>query len=264
MTDTAGRRDRARFQSERHDEIVRLIFQRGRVEVSELAERFSMTTETIRRDLDELDRQRVVRRVHGGAVPFESLKHEPRLAVRNEHFIDEKRRIGSLAIEVLSEVKTVIIDAGSTTMMLCEAIPRDIELSVATNSLLNAQILATREKARVFVVGGTLENNTLAVIDTTAVDAIAKLSVDVAFIGCDGISAAHGLSTPYTAEASVKRAMIQAARRSVALVDHSKFGSDQLVQIAPCSAFDLIITDTGLDDNTTAQVEALGPTVRRA
>ncbi|MGH8925647.1 MAG: DeoR/GlpR family DNA-binding transcription regulator [Acidimicrobiia bacterium] len=253
-----------RFQSERQDQIVRLIVEQGRVEVSDLADRFAVTTETVRRDLTELGRQGLVRRVHGGAVPRETLRFEPRLAVRHQRLIDEKRRIGHLALEELPSEGTVLIDSGSTTAMLCEAMPSELKLTVVTNSTLNAQILSQRELTEVILLGGVLQKNTLAAVGAATEQALSELKVDVAFIGCDGISADHGLSTPFHSEAAVKRAMMAAARWSVVLVDHSKFGNDQLVRIAACAEVDVIITDSGLDEATAAVFGELGPSVRRA
>lgn len=261
---TQDRDGRPRFQSERQDAIVQLIFENGRAEVADLADRFSVTTETIRRDLSDLDRRGVVRRVHGGAVPYQTIRHEPLLAVRNRQYMDEKRRIGKLALEELPLGGTVIVDSGSTTTAFCEAVPPEAELTVVTNSLLNAQILADREGVELILLGGALKRNTLAAIDATTVDALAGLRADVSFLGCDGISAAHGLSTPYRDEAAVKRAMIGSARRSVALLDHSKFGNDQLVRVIECEAIDVIVTDDEADDEQAAAVAELGPAVRRA
>lgn len=264
MLTTATDHGGALFQTERHNEIIRLVVQRGRVEVSDLAQRFAVTTETVRRDLSEPDRQGLVRRVHGGAVPYQSLRFEPRLAVRHQQFMDEKRRIGHLAIEELPAGGTVLIDSGSTTAMLCEAVPRDCTLTVVTNSLLNAQILSQRDDVELIVLGGALQKNTLAMVGAETVEALSDIQVDVAFIGCDGISLHHGLSTPYRAEAAVKRSMITAARRAVGLVDHSKFGNDQLIKFASCSDVDMIITDTAIDDATAAAYEAVGPAMLRA
>ena len=104
--------ERPRFQSERQSEIARLLYDNGRVEVSNLAKRFSVTTETIRRDLSELASLHVVRRVHGGAIAFESLRHEPMLIVRDTHDAEEKTRIARRAVEELPSEGSVIIDSG--------------------------------------------------------------------------------------------------------------------------------------------------------
>lgn len=261
---TPEQQERPRFQSERQAEIIELILDRGRAEVADLADRFAVTTETIRRDLSDLDRRGLVRRVHGGAIPMDSLRHEPLLAVRNQQMMSEKRRIGRSAAAELPMGGTAIIDSGSTTTGLCEAVPADAELTVVTNSLLNAQLLADRSQVEIILVGGTVRKSRLAAVDATTADDLGKMRVDVAFLGSDGVSALHGLSTPYQDEAAVKQAMMGAARRTVALLDSTKFGNDQLFQVAPCSAVDLIVTDDGVDDVLADAIEVLGTAVRRA
>jgi len=144
----------ALFQTERQREIVTLTLQHGRVEVSELAHRFSVTTETIRRDLSELQDQRLLRRVHGGAVAWETSEFEPLLVVRTDQHDDEKRRMAKLAINELPDTGTVIIDSGSTLGRFAEAVPSDVALRIVTNSLPIAQTLAEHDDAEVIVIGG--------------------------------------------------------------------------------------------------------------
>ena len=122
------------FQSERQRQIAALTLDAGRVEVAELAERFKVTTETIRRDLSELQTHRLVRRVHGGAVPWERSNFEPLLVKRNVLHAAEKRRLARKALDELPDSGTVIIDSGSTLTSLAEVIPDDRELRIVTNS----------------------------------------------------------------------------------------------------------------------------------
>ena len=118
----------------------------GRVEVAELADRFDVTTETIRRDLSGLQRQHLVRRVHGGAIPWETGGFEPLLSVRADLHDTEKRRMVRVAVEELPDAGAIIIDSGSTLTRFAEAIPHDCTLRVVTNSLLTAQVLAEHEQ----------------------------------------------------------------------------------------------------------------------
>lgn len=254
----------ALFQSERQRETVALTHDRGRVEVSELATRFNVTTETIRRDLSELQEQRLVRRVHGGAVAWETTKFEPLLVVRNDQQHDEKRRIAKLAIDELPDTGTIIIDSGSTLARFAEAVPADTEVRVVTNSLPIAQTLAEHDNVDVVVIGGKVRKNTMAMVDADSVAALQRLSVDTLFISTDGLSADMGLTTPYRQEASLKQAMINSARRVVALVDDSKFGKDQFVRFAEWSDIDVLITTLNADSETIAAIESMGTTVLQA
>jgi len=252
------------FQTERQREIIALTLQHGRVEVSDLAVRFQVTTETIRRDLSELQEQRLLRRVHGGAIAWETSEFEPLLVVRNDQHDDEKRRMAKLAIEELPSAGTLIIDSGSTLGRFAEAISGQDQLRVATNSLPIAQTLAEHDAIDVIVIGGKVRKNTMAMVDADAIAALSNLFVDTLFISTDGLSPQTGLTTPYREEAGLKEAMIRSARRVVALVDHSKFGKDQFVRFAEWSDIDVLITTTEADSHAISQIESLGTTVLQA
>lgn len=252
------------FQTERQHEIGELTLQIGRVDVAGLAERFSVTTETIRRDLSDLQDQRVVRRVHGGAVPWETDPFEPLVSVRADLHHAEKRRIARRAIHELPDTGAIIIDSGSTLSRFAEAIPADCGLRIVTNSLVTAQVLADHEHTDVIVIGGKVRKNTLAMVDSAAVAAVEPLVVDTLFISSDGLSPAHGLTTPYREEAALKRAMIRAANRVVALVDHSKVGHDHFVRFAEWSDIDTLVTNTEVEPSVIARIRALGTVVQLA
>lgn len=249
------------FQSERQREIAFLAVQFGRVDVADMAHRFGVTTETIRRDLSELQEHRVVRRVHGGATPWETSGFEPLLSVRTDQHGAEKRRLAAVAIRELPEAGSIIIDSGSTLSSFAGAIPPATSLRIVTNSLLIAQSLAERTSADVIVVGGKVRKNTMAMVDFAAIAAIEPLRVDTLFISCDGLTPEIGLTTPYREEAALKGAMIASARRVIALVDHSKFGQERFTRFAAWSDIDVLITNVEADASAVAAIEAAGTTV---
>ena len=133
MARSADQTGRTMFQTERHREIVTLARRYGRVDVAKLADTFRVTTETIRRDLSDLQGQRLLRRVHGGAILWETSGFEPQLSVRSDQQVAEKRRIARLAVQELPDSGTIIIDSGSTLTPFAESIPKDRELQVVTN-----------------------------------------------------------------------------------------------------------------------------------
>lgn len=251
----------ALFQSERQQEIVTLAIENRRVEVSDLAHRFNVTTETIRRDLSELQAHRLVRRVHGGATPWETGGFEPVLSKRDDQHESEKRRIAVAAIQELPDSGSVIIDSGSTAGRFVDAIPTDTGLRFVTNSLLISQALSERTDADVIVIGGKVRKNTLAMVDTQAVESIEPIHVDTVFMSADAASATAGLTTPYREEAAWKRAIIRSARRVVMLLDHSKFDQEQFVRFAEWSDIDILVTNTETDSEQLAVIEASGTTV---
>lgn len=238
-----------RLQHDRQREIYLLALSNGSVEVSDLARRFKVTTETIRRDLSELQSQGQLRRVHGGAVPVELVHHEPLITARDNQFAAEKLRIAEAAVTELPEHGTTIIDSGSTLQRLADVLPTDRSVHVITNSLRSGLTLARRGVQPLTILGGGVTPNTFAMVDSYTVDMVRELSVDVLFISCDGLSFRRGLTTPYRNESMVKRAMIEAARRVIALVDHSKLGNGQLFSYAEFDEIDVLITDDGADDD---------------
>jgi DeoR family fructose operon transcriptional repressor len=251
------------YAEERQQEIVRLARANGRVDVATLADTLNVTAETIRRDLTSLERAGVLRRVHGGAIPVERIGFEPAVETRDAVLIDEKERIAKAALAEVPEEGAIILDAGTTTARLAQALPVDRELTVVVNSPVIATVLGTRPNINVLMIGGRLRGKTLATVDDWALRPLADMYVDVAFIGTNGMSVERGLTTPDLAEAAVKRAMINAARRTVLLADHTKIGNDYLARFGTLADLDLLITDAGLDDELVADVEATGLRVVR-
>ena len=249
------------YAEERQQWIVENARANGRVDVSEIAETLDVTTETIRRDLKVLERHGLLRRVHGGAIPVERLGFEPGLAARDAVLTTEKERIAKAALAELPDEGSVLLDAGTTTSRLAEALPLDRELVVVTNGLPIAMSLSARPNVTVLLVGGRVRGRTLAAVDSWALSALADTYVDVAFVGTNGVSIERGLTTPDPGEAAVKRAMIASARRSVLLADHSKVGVDHLARFASLEDIDVVVTDTGLDDAYAERLRAAGPRV---
>jgi DeoR family fructose operon transcriptional repressor len=249
------------YAEERQGEIARQAREHGRVDVAELALVFSVSLETVRRDLTALERVGVLRRVHGGAVPAERLRLEPALAVRAAERIAEKRRIAQAALAELEGASTILLDGGSTTAQLAELLPVGRELTVVTNALPVALALGTRADLTVHLLGGRVRPRTLATVDQACVDALGDLCVDVAFLGANGISVARGFTTADPAEAAVKRAMVAAARRVVVLADATKVGDDQFARFARLEDVETLVTDNALDPRDADALEAAGPRV---
>ena len=252
------------YAAERQQWLLDRTRDRGRIDVAATAEELDVTPETIRRDLGALERQGLVRRVHGGAIPADLLSFEPGVTQRDTQAGAEKERIAKAALAELGAAATVLLDAGTTTARLAGMLPRDRDVTVVTNSLPIASTLAGRPNVTLRLLGGRVRGTTLATVDDWATGALAGLTVDVAFLGTNGFSTGRGLTTPDPDEGATKRAMIRAARRSVVLADASKFGADQFVRFGTLAEIDTLITDTGLDPADAAAVEAAGPKVVRA
>jgi len=253
---------RTPYADQRKNHILDRILSHGRVDAVEVAEALGVTGETIRKDLIALERQGLLRRVHGGAVPLQSLAFEPAMETRTQ-FLSEKTRIAQAALRHLPAQGSVLIDAGSTTAKLVELFPGDRDLTVYTNTLPLAVSLLTRPRLTVFTLGGRLRNKTFAEVGDWAVRALAEINVDVAFLGTNGISMTRGLTTPDPAEAAVKRRMLDCAQRRILLADHSKFGAVKGTKHGDLNDIDVLISDTGLTDDQCAQLQTAGIIVER-
>jgi len=249
------------YQEERHAAIIELARSNGRVDVTELAAQFDVTPETVRRDLTSLERHGVLRRVHGGAIPIERLGFEPGLTARDASMADEKARIARAALAELPAEGAILLDAGTTTARLAEVLPSDRELTVVTNAVPIAMALSARPNVTVLTVGGRVRGRTLAMVDQWALRVLAETFVDVAFLGANGVSVERGLTTPDIAEAAVKRAMLQAARRVVVLADHTKIGNDYFARVGGLDEIDTLVSDDGLDAALAIDIQAAGPRV---
>lgn len=252
------------YAPERQQQILRLARERGRVDVPGLAEEFDVTQETVRRDLKALDRSGLIRRVHGGAIPAGRLDFEPGLDERDTVAADEKERIARAALHELPAEGSVILDAGTTTARLAGAIPVDARLTVVTHALPIAARLAEYPALTIHLVGGRLRHRTHAAVDAWALRALGEINADVLFLAANGFSAEGGLTTPDLAEASVKQAMIAAARRVVLLADSTKHGEQHFARFGGLADIDVLITDEGLTAQQARTIEKAGPEVVRA
>lgn len=239
------------YAEERKRQIASLTAVEGRVNVTELAERFNVTAETIRRDLSSLHDEGVVHRVHGGAVANQAfLTAEFPLDARSRSASGAKNAIARAALQFVPENTGagIFLDAGTTTSGLADLLPTyppAKTCSIVTNSLPISLELAGAGMDDVQLLGGTVRAITQAVVGGTALRTLALMRAEVAFIGTNALTIDHGLSTADAQEAAVKSAMVTNARKVVVLCDSTKIGNDYLVSFAPLSAIDVVVTDAG-------------------
>ncbi|PVG83547.1 transcriptional regulator [Nocardioides gansuensis] len=235
---------------------------RGRVEVVALADELGVATETIRRDLRVLADRRLVKRVHGGAIPLESAAFESGVDYRSRVDIAQKRRIAAATATLLHGAETVYLDEGFTPRLVAEELA-DRELTVVTSSLLAAEALADSDGVTVLLLGGRMRGRTLATVGHWTLEMLGMLVIDLAVLGTNAISAEHGLTTPDPAVAAVKQQAIKRSRRSVLVAAHSKFGSSSFCRFAEVADFETIVTGTELPVAEAQEMQALGPSVLR-
>lgn len=233
------------YAEQRHQMILDELGVSGRVSVTELAAKFNVATETIRRDLDHLGKLRALKRVHGGAILTPTGAVEPDLITRMRTNMAAKRRIGRAAAALLERRAnaTIIIDAGSTTGALVPNLPRGAG-PIVTDALAIAQAVLDRGH-EVYILPGHLREVSHAAVGSATVDALRGYHPDIAFLGCNGMDDA-GFTTPDPQEAAVKTAMVVQSDLCVMVADSSKQGAHHFASFAPLDAIDIVVSDVDL------------------
>ena len=233
------------YAEERQQAIASLVIANGRASVTELAQAYEVTTETVRRDLAALDRAGVLRRVHGGAVPVRALHLvEAGVGERETTRAEHKEAIAVAAADLLPQGANDPVGRRYHHRTRRRAPATDRDLVVVTNSVPVAARLAAVPSVSLQLLGGRVRGITQAAVGEHTLRVLESLRVDMAFIGTNGISVRHGLSTPDSDEAAVKRAMVNSANYVVVVADSSKNGREEFVSFAPLSRVDTLITDS--------------------
>ena len=247
------------YAEERQQALAALVARSGRLSVAELAAKYSVTTETVRRDLSRLERAGLVRRVHGGVVSADALSViETAVSDRDRSSVAEKDRIAHLALSLVPDRGCVVLDAGTTTARLAGLLPVDRRLEVVTHAVPIAARLAGHPAISLHLLPGRVRATTQAAVGEETVAALRRLRTDVAFVGTNGISVAHGLSTPDHSEAAVKAAIVAGARQVVVLADAGKLGEEHLVRFAAIDEIDILVTDARATREQLSPLEAAG------
>jgi len=231
-------------RSERLSAVLQALAADGSVDVTVLAGRLEASPATIRRDLQHLEDQRMLTRTHGGAVALDVLYELP-LRYKAARHQDEKRRIAAAAAERVEDGATVGLTGGTTTTEVARSLVDRRGITVVTNALNIAGELAIRGDLKLVVAGGTARPESYELIGPVAEEALARLNLDVAFVGVDGFSIEAGLTTHHEIEAGTNRVMIERARHVVVVADSSKLSRAAFAQICPLTEVDELITDGG-------------------
>lgn len=255
---------------ERRKIICETLEREGVVRNAELKKRLNVSTVTIRADLRALAKQGVCDLIWGGAV-YNKLTAEPEtlsptLISRTSTVVNQeaKQRIGARAAQLVKSGQTILVDSGSTTVELLRHLPTDLGyLRIVTQALNIAEAAAQFPQVELVMTGGVLRTITSSLIGPQAIDSLKMFNADWAFISCSGFTVEQGVTTSNILEAELKKTMIAHAEQVVLLADHSKFGSARALTAAPLSEIDVLITDTEMSSEATAQIESAGVEVLR-
>lgn len=250
------------MQSERRRKIIEIVQETGGRSVAELCDLFNVSEMTIRRDLRDLDREGMLRRVHGGAVSNLGRSYEPPLTVRSTRNDDKKRAIGRLAADLVQDGDSLALDVGTTVLEVARALQGRRNLTILTASLPIANeivaSLSLTSDVRLILTGGIVRSGELSMVGNIAAGTYSDFHVDKAFIGVGGISLEDGLTEYNLEDAIVKKPMIQNAHQRIVVADSSKFGRTTFTSIAPLKVANTIITDSDIQRDMLKALHDLG------
>lgn len=233
--------------AQRHQKIVELVNERSSIRVTELSEIFSVTEETIRRDLEKLEKETKLKRSHGGAVSLQEDDSEIHFSERVITNVNEKKVIAYEAAKRIVEGDRIILDASTTAWYMSKALP-NIPLTVITNSTKVVMELSKKEKIEVISTGGRLLSKSLSFVGPIAEKSLTMYHVNKTFLSCKGIHLEEGLSDSNEGQALLKKKMIERSDAVILMVDSSKFGKLAFSLIVPPSEVDEVITDREIDE----------------
>jgi len=249
-------------RSHRLNQIVSAVVARGQIDVPTLASEFGVSYATIRRDLDALQNQRLVRRTHGGATIHAAFNDLP-LSYKSARELPQKQRISRRALEFLQDARVIGTTGGTTVSQFARLLHDRDGLTVVTNALNVAPDLLGNPRLRVVIAGGEVRGSSQESVGLSAEAFLASYDIDVAFLGVDGVDAVAGCTNYDPVGARVNAALFRRARRRVVLADATKIGRVTLAPVCRLSEVDVLITDSRAADPAVEAIRRLGCRVVR-
>jgi DeoR/GlpR family transcriptional regulator of sugar metabolism len=247
---------------ERHERILAIVTEAGRVDVDGLCEELGVSPMTVRRDLAMLEAEGAVRRVYRGATKVNSGSYEPPFAVRTRAHAAAKRRIAAAVRDLIDDGQTVILDAGTTGVAIAEQLAERY-ITVCTPSLRVAATLVS-SSVRLLLTGGILRPGEQSLVGPAAVRMLEDHHFDLYVMTASGIHVDHGFTEWNSEDAAVKRAALRVASNCIAACDASKIGHTAFARICGLEAVGLLVTDAAASDEQRTALAAAGLEVRIA
>lgn len=248
--------------ADRQNKIVEMVMDQGEIKIQEICSRFGISDMTARRDLNELDRRGLLRRVHGGAVANLGRSYEPSFQTRSTKHKKEKEAIGKKAAEIIYDGDSIALDVGTTTLEIARNLGKKRNLTVITNCMqisnVLVQTLSLETEARLILTGGIVRPRELSMVGSIPEDVYQEYHVDKVFLGIGGISIENGLTEFNMEDARVKQVLLKSARSKIVVADSSKFGVTTFKKVSPIDAVEHIITDSGVSKENVEEITKLG------
>lgn len=253
------------FARERQNDIARIVEELGRARVTGLADRFGVSAVTIRKDLVVLEREQRLLRTHGGAIALEQRAPERAFEVRERLHRSEKIAIGRAAADLVTDGESIALDASTTALYVARALKARggwHQVTVMTNGLRIASELSGVPGLAVAVPGGWVRWEARSVVGGLGEAVFGRINIQKAFVGSAGFTIESGLSDASEEEALMKRAMVNAAREVIAIVDHTKWGRTAVATFCPTTGITRVLTDSRANPEMVATLRGLSIDVR--
>lgn len=238
--------------NKRQHQILEWINDEKKIEVSLLSLRLEVSQVTIRKDLDYLESQGLIRRAHGFATSGNPDDLENRLAL---HY-PQKKRIAQRAAESVSDGETVMIESGSTCALLAKELANKKDITLITNSAFIASYLRDETQIKIILLGGEYQSKSQVTVGTLVKQAVRNFRVDKLFVGVDGFNQDFGFTGRDLMRADTVRSMAESASEVIVLTESKKFSQTGTVSLFPLNAIARVYTDEFLDQETKSMLES--------
>ncbi len=233
------------YMEERLILIIKELDKYGRLNVKNLSAKFKVSPMTIRRDLHILQERGFLLKSYGGAIASESLSQDKLYVARKKENAEKKKKIVEKAVSFIKSGMTILLDAGTTNYKLAQllAVGTIYNLTVITNDLRIAFVLAVKKNFQVVMLGGLIDNESMLTCGAMTTDMLQELEIDLCFMGTQAINEKFEIRTPNMAKVDLKKTYLEKSKQRFLLTDSSKFDKSKLYKICDLKDFDYIITD---------------------
>lgn len=248
--------------AERRSQIAQMVMEQGKVIVSELVDMFHVTETSIRRDLNILEDNKRLKRIHGGAIPIPGNFRTDSFAEKESLHIKSKESIGQVAASMVKQGDIILLDSGTTTLQIIRNIPSSLRVNnlvtIVTNSIPVAHEVLAWPSPNLTILGGIYLPDYQATVGPQTVTQLNELSANIAFLGTDGLTLHGGATTANVLMAEIDRLMVEHSRRAVLVTDSSKIGRVGFTPVKPISSYDTIITDSNAQQDFIDAIREMG------
>lgn len=249
------------FIEERHQAILTIVNETGRISIGDIRAKFNVSVDSARRDLRILEEKGLLKRTHGGAIPITQVGTlSPRhREIKNIHILDNYDLIAKKASTFIKSNDIVYLTSGSIGFLMLKYLPRNIHYTLVINSITLAEELKYWDNITVYIVGGKMKmHGTTSLVDSLATSFVKNIHFDVSFMNGDGVDASFGLSNGTDETATFQRAIIENTRKNILLLPSSKVGVKAFIKVCDVHKFNALITDWDALEEELSRIEEAG------